>query len=78
VRKVQGGIVPRPDPLRLHSAEDQAGDHGFVRVAADQQVTPAAGHASMSALTESELPQVEKKACSAPTASAISSSAWDR
>jgi hypothetical protein len=32
----------------------------------------------MAALTDKELPQVEKKACSAPTASAISFSAWDR
>ena len=34
--------------------------------------------ASMAALTDKELPQVEKKACSAPTASAISCSAADR
>ena len=34
--------------------------------------------ASMAAFTDSELPQVEKNACSAPTASAISSSAVSR
>jgi hypothetical protein len=32
----------------------------------------------MAALTDRELPRVEKKACSAPTASAISFSALDR
>jgi hypothetical protein len=49
-----------------------------VRVPADQQVTLAAGHGQHGGLDRQELPRVEKKACSAPTASAISFSALDR
>jgi hypothetical protein len=44
VGQVQPFVVPRPDPLRLYPAEDQPGHDRFVRVPADQQVSPAAGH----------------------------------
>jgi hypothetical protein len=37
-------VVPGPDPLRLHPAEDQPGHDRLVRVAAEQQVAAAAGH----------------------------------
>jgi hypothetical protein len=39
VSQLQPFVVPGPDPLRLHPAEDQPGHHRLVRVAADQQVS---------------------------------------
>ena len=65
------------DPARLDAGEDQTCRHRLVCVASDQEVLRAAGNGEH-ALTDKELPQVEKKACSAPTASAMSSSARDR
>ena len=44
VGQVQPFVVPGPDPLRLHPAENQPGHHRLVRVPADQQVAAAAGH----------------------------------
>jgi hypothetical protein len=44
VRQLELGVIPQPDSLGLHPAEDQAGHDGLVRVPADQQITAAAGH----------------------------------
>ncbi len=70
---------------RLDCCPDRAGgpDHASrrlttsrrLRVATEQQVSVGPGAASIAALTDRELPQVEKNAWSAPTASAISVSA---
>ena len=75
---MQPGVIAQPDPLRLHPEKTRPAttDLCASRLISRSPWPPAT--ASMAALTDRELPQVEKKACSAPTASAISSSALDR
>ena len=69
------GVPARADPPWLHPGEDQTRDDRLVAVAPENQMPSWPATAIIAALTDSELPHVEKNACAAPTASAISSSA---
>jgi hypothetical protein len=73
MREVEVAVTPWPHPNR----PDQTGDRGFMRVPGDQQLLVRPATASIALFTDSELPQVEKNACSAWTASAIRSGACD-